>query len=160
MPRSFGAIVCGLVTVIGTPPNILIANYREEVTGQAFTMFDFAPVGGGVAIAGIVFMLVFGSQLVKVRKQATGSEGFDIERYLFEAKVGEDSDFVGHPVGAFKNALEAQQLDLVTLQIKHHVSPVLNSRQLLIPHDLTHLQHPHEDSVAFPPQHKLPPENA
>ncbi|HCO10798.1 MAG TPA: SLC13 family permease, partial [Gammaproteobacteria bacterium] len=81
------------------PPNILIANYREEVTGQAFTMFDFAPVGGGVALAGIVFMLVFGSKLVKVRKQAAGSEGFDIERYLFEAKVGEDSDFVGQPVG-------------------------------------------------------------
>jgi len=155
MPLSFGSILGGLVTLIGTPPNILIANYREEVTGQAFTMFDFAPVGGGVALAGIVFMLVFGSKLVKVRKQAAGSEGFDIERYLFEAKVGEDSDFVGQPVGELKNALEAQKMDLVTLQSKRQVSPVVNRRQLLRSGDILVLQGSQEDIDGFTTEHKF-----
>ena len=45
MPLSFGSILGGLVTLIGTPPNILIASYREEMTGDSFGMFDFAPVG-------------------------------------------------------------------------------------------------------------------
>ena len=41
MPLSFGSILGGLVTLIGTPPNILIANYRQQMTGEAFTMFDY-----------------------------------------------------------------------------------------------------------------------
>ena len=118
-------------------------------------MFDFAPVGGGVALAGIVFMLVFGSKLVKVRKQAAGSEGFDIERYLFEAKVGEDSDFVGQPVGELKNALEAQKMDLVTLQSKRQVSPVVNRRQLLRSGDILVLQGSQEDIDGFTTEHKF-----
>lgn len=155
MPLSFGSILGGLVTLIGTPPNILIANYREEVTGQAFTMFDFAPVGGGVAIAGILFMLVFGSKLVKIRKQASGNEGFDIERYLFEAKVADDSDFVGQPVGDLKDALEAQKMDLVTLQSWRQVSPVVNRRQLLRVGDILVLQGSQEDIDGFTTEHKI-----
>ena len=155
MPLSFGSILGGLVTLIGTPPNILIANYREEVTGQAFTMFDFAPVGGGVAIAGILFMLVFGSKLVRIRKQASGSEGFDIERYLFEAKVADDSDFVGQPVGDLKDALEAQKMDLVTLQSRRQVSPVVNRRQLLRVGDILVLQGSQEDIDGFTTEHKI-----
>ena len=85
----------GLVTLIGTPPNILIASYREEMTGKSFTMFDFAPVGGGVALAGIVFLLLFGWRLVKVRKQTAGFDLFDIEHYLFETRVVAESDLVG-----------------------------------------------------------------
>ena len=60
MPLSFGSILGGLVTQIGTPPNILVANYRASVTGEAFSMFDYTPVGGVVAVAGIVFMLAIG----------------------------------------------------------------------------------------------------
>jgi di/tricarboxylate transporter len=155
MPLSFGSILGGLVTLIGTPPNILIANYREEVSGQAFAMFDFAPVGGGVALAGILFMLVFGSKLVRIRKQASGSEGFDIERYLFEAKVADDSDFIGQPVGELKDALEAQKMDLVTLQSRRQVSPVVNRQQLLRVGDILVLQGSQEDIDSFTTEHKF-----
>jgi di/tricarboxylate transporter len=155
MPLSFGSILGGLVTLIGTPPNILIANYREEVSGQAFTMFDFAPVGGGVALTGILFMLVFGTKLVKIRKQASDGEGFDIERYLFEAKVADDSDFIGQPIGELKDSLEAQKMDLITLQSRRQVSPVVSRQQLLRVGDILVLQGSQEDIDSFTTEHKF-----
>lgn len=54
MPLAFGSLLGGLVTLIGTPPNLLISNVRQEVSGVPFGMFDFAPVGGAVALAGII----------------------------------------------------------------------------------------------------------
>lgn len=113
MPLSFGSILGGLVTLIGTPPNILIASYRQEVTGEAFSMFDFAPVGGGIAICGILFMLAFGWRLVKVRKQSAGLELFDIDKYLFETRVLEDSPINGKKTSDFKKLLAEKKLDLV-----------------------------------------------
>ncbi|MCH8227464.1 MAG: anion permease, partial [Proteobacteria bacterium] len=69
MPLSFATILGGMITLIGTPPNIVIAEYRGSVMGEPYRMFDFAPVGGAIAIAGILFMLLIGWRLVKVRKQ-------------------------------------------------------------------------------------------
>ena len=54
MPLSFATILGGMVTLIGTPPNIIIAAIREESLGEPFKMFDFAPVGGVAAIAGLM----------------------------------------------------------------------------------------------------------
>lgn len=45
MPLSFATILGGMATLIGTPPNIIIASIREETLGEPFKMFDFAPVG-------------------------------------------------------------------------------------------------------------------
>ena len=105
MPLSFGSILGGLVTMIGTPPNILIANYREEVTGEAFAMFDFSPAGSLIALGGIIFMLLFGWRLVKVRNKASGLEAFEVEEYLFELRVCEETDFLGEKVGELRNCL-------------------------------------------------------
>lgn len=101
MPLSFASILGGLVTLIGTPPNILIASYRQEVTGESFTMFDFTPVGGVIALAGILFMLLFGWRLVKVRSTDLGANLFDIDGYLFETRVTEDSPIVGMSTSKF-----------------------------------------------------------
>ncbi len=156
MPLSFGSILGGLVTLIGTPPNILIANYRQEVVGEGFSMFDFAPVGGGVALAGILFMLLIGSRLVKVRKQAADVEAFDIERYLFEAKVSADSEFVDQPIAALKDALAEGKMDLITLQSRRQVTAVVNRHQLLRENDILVLQGSQEDIDAFTTEHNLP----
>src|SRR5207244_3660969 len=54
MPMSFGALLGGIVTLVGTSPNIIVSRVREEIEGEPFKMFDFAPVGAGIALAGIV----------------------------------------------------------------------------------------------------------
>ena len=58
MPLAFGSLLGGLVTLIGTPPNIIVSTIRAQQLGAPYLMFDFAPVGGPVAIAGLVFVLL------------------------------------------------------------------------------------------------------
>ncbi len=93
MPLSFGSILGGLVTLIGTPPNIVIAHYRETVSGQPFSMFDFSPVGLVVAIVGVFFLGTIGWRLLPKERQAKSAsdEMFDIDDYVAECLVGEGS---------------------------------------------------------------------
>ncbi|MFQ6016677.1 MAG: SLC13 family permease [Kiloniellaceae bacterium] len=97
MPLSFGSILGGLVTLIGTPPNIIVATYRGEVTGDAFGMFDFTPVGLSVALAGVAFIARIGWRRVPqaAPSRATAVELFDIDNYVTEAKVPKQSAAIG-----------------------------------------------------------------
>jgi di/tricarboxylate transporter len=97
MPLSFGSILGGLVTLIGTPPNIIVATFREDAIGAPFAMFDFTPVGGAIALAGIAFVALVGWRLVPESRRAKMSarELFEIEAYLSEAVVEEKSPLVG-----------------------------------------------------------------
>src|SRR5215217_4309141 len=58
MPMAFGSLLGGLVTLVGTSPNIIVARLRGEMTGTPFGMFDFTPVGLGIAAAGVVFLIL------------------------------------------------------------------------------------------------------
>lgn len=92
MPLAFGSLLGGLTTLIGTPPNIIIATIRAESGGDAFRMFDFTPVGLGVAVAGGIFVSTIGWRLLPVRKgQRSPQDLFRIEDYLTEVRVPEDS---------------------------------------------------------------------
>ncbi|MFP3942478.1 MAG: SLC13 family permease [Alphaproteobacteria bacterium] len=100
MPLAFGSILGGLMTMIGTPPNIIIATFRAEAMGEPFRMFDFAPVGVPVALAGVVFMGLIGWRFIPRERigRKPPEELFEIEHYIAEAEVGEDSDFAGKPL--------------------------------------------------------------
>lgn len=100
MPLSFATILGGLVTLIGTPPNIIIATYRADVTGEAFAMFDFAFVGLPIAVIGLVFVLLIGWRLIPSDRASRRSaeEMFDLDCYVIEARLNEDSEFVGKRV--------------------------------------------------------------
>jgi len=108
MPLAFATILGGLITLIGTPPNIIIASYRAEVTGSSFGMFDFTPVGGGLALIGMVFVVLVGWRLIpKDRKgAATPQEVFDIGGYVTEVRVPDESQAVGQSVGALVDQFE------------------------------------------------------
>lgn len=97
MPLAFGSLLGGLMTQIGTPPNIIISLFREDAApGGQFGMFDFAPVGAGVALAGIIFIVLFGWRLIPVRQGRTSPEDlFEIDKYLTEVYVPEGSKFAG-----------------------------------------------------------------
>ena len=92
MPLSFATILGGMITLIGTPPNIVISEYRQDVMGAPFGMFDFAPVGLAVAVSGIVFVSLFGWRLLPERKGSIEQEPFFEEgRYIAELRVSEDT---------------------------------------------------------------------
>jgi di/tricarboxylate transporter len=97
MPLAFGSLLGGLVTLIGTPPNIIVSAYRQDAVGRPYEMFDFAPVGGGVAIAGVLFLLLVGWRLIpRARLDVPPAyRPFDAEKYLMEARVPEGGRIVG-----------------------------------------------------------------
>ncbi len=67
IPLSYSCLLGGLTTLIGTPPNILVADALAGRGLEPFGLFDFAPVGVTVVLAGIVFMTVVGRRLLPLR---------------------------------------------------------------------------------------------
>ncbi|MEL7153373.1 MAG: SLC13 family permease [Pseudomonadota bacterium] len=114
MPLAFGSILGGMTTMIGTPPNLIVADYRAEATGEAFRMFDFTPVGLGVALTALAFIILFGWRLVPVRKKAAGS-GFDVGRYFFEVTVVEGAKAAGMTLRQIERAIEATEIQVLGL---------------------------------------------
>ncbi|MGL4442225.1 MAG: SLC13 family permease [Alsobacter sp.] len=96
MPMAFGALLGGLVTLVGTSPNIIVSRLREDIAGKPFAMFDFAPVGLILAGIGIVFLVSF-HRLVPERQPAGGGldSALDIKDYTTEARVAENSEVLG-----------------------------------------------------------------
>jgi di/tricarboxylate transporter len=86
--------------MIGTPPNVIIASYRQSVSGAPFGMFDFSPVGLAVAIGGLIFVAVIGWRLIpRARRTANvPSQLFETDDYLTETRVPEDSGLIGKTV--------------------------------------------------------------
>ena len=147
MPLSFGSILGGLVTLIGTPPNILVAEYRREVTGVGFAMFDYSPVGGAVAFCGILFMLLLGRYLVPKRTVAD-TDLLGVNQYLFELKVAEDSPVIGTTIGELRDELAKEDgpgCDLLMLQHKGERLTKVNRRHEIARGDLLVMQGSHED---------------
>lgn len=96
MPIAFASGLGGLTTIIGTPPNLLIAAYRQEITGHAFSMFDYFPVGALVAVGGFLFIIFIGFRLLPAgRKSPTNIvDMFKIADYIFEVKVTSRSNIL------------------------------------------------------------------
>ncbi|MBN1634028.1 MAG: SLC13 family permease [Ignavibacteria bacterium] len=96
MPLAFASLLGGMITLIGTPPNIIIASFRTETAGVPFEMFDFAPVGAGLSVVGLLFIVFIGWRLLPKREnQKTGKERFNIEDYITEVCITGDSQIKG-----------------------------------------------------------------
>ncbi|MEH6476746.1 MAG: SLC13 family permease [Sneathiella sp.] len=100
MPLAFATILGGMITLIGTPPNIIIAAYRDQALGEPFGMFDFAPVGLTCAAVGIAFVAFFGWRLIPRGEETDdpGSALLDLEDYIAELVVPEGSPVVGKKI--------------------------------------------------------------
>jgi di/tricarboxylate transporter len=115
MPMSFASLIGGLITLVGTSPNIIVSQARERLLGKPFLMFDFAPVGIGLTLAGIVF-LAFGYKLLPTGRRATASieTAFNLDAYATEVTVAEGSPLIGKPIGEFAKQIEGE-LDVAVL---------------------------------------------
>ncbi|MFN3801104.1 SLC13 family permease [Belliella pelovolcani] len=97
MPIAFASLLGGMITLIGTPPNIIIASFRKKEIGEAFSMFEFAPVGIGVTLIGLLFIIAIGWRWIPKRISGDKKEDnyFDIEDYITEIIIEEDSKLAG-----------------------------------------------------------------
>lgn len=109
MPLAFGSILGGMTTMIGTPPNLIVAGFREETGLGSFSMFDFTPVGLAVMCVGVVFIILIGWRLVPVRDRGD-VESFETGAYLTETRVDEGTRAVGMTLREIEEALDDAQI--------------------------------------------------
>ena len=123
MPIAFASILGGMITMIGTPPNIIISSIREEqqklILNQAkenklfydyvnqyfgsdfipsqFTLFDFTPVGLTIALIGVIFITLIGWRLIpeNLNKKADSKSLFSIDEYVAEISIPDNSKLIG-----------------------------------------------------------------
>lgn len=108
MPLAFGSLLGGLITQVGTPPNIIISIFRSETAVAApFRMFDFMPVGAGIALAGVLFIILLGWRLIPPRKgQLSREELFEIDSYITELLVPKKSELTGKRMRDLEDATD------------------------------------------------------
>jgi di/tricarboxylate transporter len=117
MPLSFASILGGMVTLIGTPPNIVVAEYRADALGAPYRMFDFTPVGLAVTLVGVAYVALVGWRLIPVGrgKRDSPKELLELHGYLAEIAVPAKSKCVGRKVGALDPIAEEHDAEIVGL---------------------------------------------
>ena len=127
MPLAFATLLGGLVTLIGTPPNILVSNFRAERLGEPYALFDFSPVGLGIAVAGILFLAVVGWRLLPSRRGSVSQHQLlRMDHYFAEVRVPEDSPLKG---GTLRD-LEELHLDVNVVGLmrgQRHIAAPMSS---------------------------------
>src|SRR5690606_29584342 len=105
----------GLMTLIGTSPNIIVSQIRQQISGEPFEMFDFFPVGVGLAVAGVVLLALTYRLLPASRRGVASMDAaFNIEGYTAEARVPSESPFVGRTVAELE-ALGEGDVEVATI---------------------------------------------
>ena len=120
MPLSFASILGGMITMIGTPPNIVIAEFRGTALGESYKMFDFAPVGLACAAVGVAYVALIGWRLLPGDRQSADAaqDLFNLADYIAEARVPDGSDIIGKRVRDLDEL--ADKIDVEILGLIRH----------------------------------------
>jgi di/tricarboxylate transporter len=114
MPLSFATLLGGMTTLIGTPPNLLISTFRAEAMGERFLLFDFAPVGVAVSVAGIAYLLLLGWRFLPADHGPwRRDDAFEVEDYVTEARVRPSSQVIGLDVAGYESSRNAHVLGVI-----------------------------------------------
>ncbi|MCV2865213.1 SLC13 family permease [Defluviimonas sp. WL0075] len=113
MPLSFATILGGMVTLIGTPPNIIVAAIRQDALGASFSMFDFSPVGSVVALAGLVFVALIGWRMIPAREERAAPA--ELSAFVAELVIPDDARIAGKPLGALQEEADRAGAILVAV---------------------------------------------
>ncbi|GHC68882.1 SLC13 family permease [Limoniibacter endophyticus] len=125
MPMAFGSLLGGLMTQIGTSPNVIVSEVRAQLGGEPFTMFDFTPVGAVLALVGILFLTFFYWLLPERQREGGGiEEAIDIKNYLSEAHVTEASPLLGKTVAELMSVAEGEAVLSSILRANAHRAPL------------------------------------
>ena len=129
IPLSFASLLGGLVTLIGTPPNIIIATFREDALGEPFSMLDFTPVGLPVAIAGILYLGFIGWRFLPKRDlQGSLEESKQIYNYIAEAKILEGSELAGKTVGELEAICDSEVTVMTIIhEDEQNLAPIVST---------------------------------
>jgi len=149
MPLAFASLLGGLTTLIGTPPNLIISKFREDELGVPFQMFDFAPVGVAITVAGVAFLALVAWRLIPSRQAPlTLGDTLDVENYMTEVRVPENSRFVGmllRDIEEFAN----EEVTIAGLLHRGLVYPAPSSFQIIDANDVLIIEADPDDLKTF-----------
>jgi di/tricarboxylate transporter len=129
MPMSFAALLGGVTTLIGTSPNVIVSRFRAEVTGEPFTLFDFAPVGVGIAVLGALYLFAAYRFMPEGRKPSTTlDEALDLHNYSTEAFLPDGSSMMGMSVSELINRLGSEVSLSAILRRDVRIAPLPDAR--------------------------------
>jgi di/tricarboxylate transporter len=135
MPLSFGTILGGMTTLIGTPPNLIVSAFREGTGQDSFSMFDFPPVGIAVAGLGVLFIALLGWRMVPVR-EPEDLDSFESGAYLTEAHITEDSKAAGMRLREVEEALGSADAQVIGMVRNDFRVSAPNPQRVLRPGDV------------------------
>ncbi|MDO5704466.1 MAG: SLC13 family permease [Paracoccus sp. (in: a-proteobacteria)] len=138
MPLAFTTILGGMLTLIGTPPNLLVSGFREDVMGEPFRMFDFLPVGGAVAAAGLAFVALIGWRLIPNRatEHPAGDAEAKVRDYMAALVVPDDNAVIGKMVADLDEAADKADLSILAVHRGKARLPGLTRAIVLEPGDM------------------------
>ncbi|MDP3509525.1 MAG: SLC13 family permease [Candidatus Melainabacteria bacterium] len=139
MPIAFASLMGGLLTMIGTPSNLIVSQYRQEHFGSAFGMFAFTPVGAGVAALGLLFLILLGWRLIPKRTSQSQENLFDIQNYIAELRIPPGNPVVGQLVKDFEDTTTAGVMILRIVRGDTQIEP-RSSLEVLAEGDILMLQ--------------------
>ena len=118
MALAFTSILGGMVTMIGTASNVVIATYREDALGAPYSMFDFAPVGLIVALSGVFFIALFGWRLMPSPNNSNilKERPDEVRQYVSNVVITEDSNFVGQYLSHLDSICDEANLSILGLK--------------------------------------------
>ncbi len=156
MPLAFGSLLGGMMTLIGTPPNIIIANIRAEEAGEPFGMFSFAPVGLPIAVVGVAFITLIGWRLIPKARLDQDSAGqlFEVGNYLTEAKVPEGSAMVDQSLGEI-DGLQDSNVEVIGVAGRRHFARNVASDYRIAVGDVLIIRSDPNDLKGFLDQYSL-----
>ncbi len=131
MPVAFASLLGGMVTIIGTPPNLIMSNYRMETIGKPFAFFEFAPIGIAMVVVGIIFTILIGIRLIPTRKSQNEDRLYDIGAYLSEVVVTKESKVVGKRIRDF---YDIYKIEVEVLSVSR------NTHKIIVPKPNERLQ--------------------
>ena len=116
MALAFTSILGGMVTMIGTASNVVIATYREDALGSPYSMFDFTPVGLIVAISGVLFIALFGWRLMpKIKDKDLKHSNEEIQQYVSNVLVTEESPIVSKYLSHLDDICEGVDVSILVI---------------------------------------------
>ncbi len=138
IPLSFASILGGMNTKIGTPPNIIISEFRNDFVDKDFAFFDFSFTGVPVSILGILFIALIGWRLIKLRPiNSENNPLIELEDYLVEMVITKNSKLIDKRALDFRQELDTDtalmgQIDENGKKIEIHGNQKLYKDQILI----------------------------
>jgi di/tricarboxylate transporter len=124
IPLSYGALLGGAATLIGTPPNLIVSDVLRESGAQPFKFFDYTPIGVFFILAGVIFMLTIGRRLLPdqapvqdVQRVETPEEiarRYRLPDNLFRLRVRKTSPMVGRTIaeGEFRPCFNVNIIEI------------------------------------------------